>query len=431
MLAMKRSTLVACVFAFSLFASTFAPAQATQPSEKHWYKGNLHTHTLWSDGDGFPEMAADWYKSHGYDFLALSDHNVLSVGQLWMPVRDVVKKGGEIAINNYRERFPDVIQIKRDPEKGEVIQIQPLAKVRELLEEPGKFMMIQAEEVTDKFEAKPVHMGAINVAEVVQARHGSSVREVIANNLRAIEDEEKKTGVPAIAHVNHPNFGWGVTAEDLAAVVEEHYFECYNGHPIVHHQGDDQHLSVEKLWDVANTIRLAQLNAAPLMGLGSDDTHQYHVPGMNRATAGRGWVMVHAEKLEPDSIVAALKRGDFYASSGVTLDSVKFDPAGRTIAIAIKPQDGVTYTTQFIGTPKNFAADGKTPLNSPQVGIVLKSVDGQNPTYPLTGDELYVRATITSSQPPGNPSFEGQKQQAWTQPVGWTLTTPADEGKKP
>ncbi|MBS0266423.1 MAG: PHP domain-containing protein, partial [Planctomycetes bacterium] len=43
----------------------------------HWYKGNLHTHTLWSDGDDYPEMVALWYKDNGYDFLAFTDHNTL------------------------------------------------------------------------------------------------------------------------------------------------------------------------------------------------------------------------------------------------------------------------------------------------------------------------------------------------------------------
>ena len=48
-------------------------------SEQHrYYKGNLHTHTLWSDGNHFPEMVVDWYAQHDYDFLALTDHNILA-----------------------------------------------------------------------------------------------------------------------------------------------------------------------------------------------------------------------------------------------------------------------------------------------------------------------------------------------------------------
>ena len=52
---------------------------ACQTSDQgRWYKGNLHTHTLWSDGNHFPEMVVDWYASRGYDFLALTDHNIVA-----------------------------------------------------------------------------------------------------------------------------------------------------------------------------------------------------------------------------------------------------------------------------------------------------------------------------------------------------------------
>ena len=46
--------------------------------EPRWFKGNLHTHTLWSDGDDYPEMVLDWYRSRGWHFVAISDHNILS-----------------------------------------------------------------------------------------------------------------------------------------------------------------------------------------------------------------------------------------------------------------------------------------------------------------------------------------------------------------
>src|ERR1041384_2925480 len=48
-----------------------------------WYKGNLHTHSYWSDGDDFPEMIMDWYKTHGYQLVALSAHNTLAEGAKW------------------------------------------------------------------------------------------------------------------------------------------------------------------------------------------------------------------------------------------------------------------------------------------------------------------------------------------------------------
>ncbi len=45
-----------------------------------WYKGNLHTHTRQSDGDATPEEAVAWYGDRGYDFLAITDHQVYTAG---------------------------------------------------------------------------------------------------------------------------------------------------------------------------------------------------------------------------------------------------------------------------------------------------------------------------------------------------------------
>lgn len=39
----------------------------------------------------------------------------------------------------------------------------------------------------------------------------------------------------------------------------------------------------------------------------------------------------------------------------------------------------------------------------------------------MTGDELYVRAVVTSSAGPVVPSPEDRFQRAWTQPVGWRV----------
>ena len=44
-----------CVLILSLFVATVGVAE----EEKRWYKGNTHTHTLWSDGDAAPELVVD------------------------------------------------------------------------------------------------------------------------------------------------------------------------------------------------------------------------------------------------------------------------------------------------------------------------------------------------------------------------------------
>jgi len=59
-----------------------------------WFKGNLHTHTTQSDGLLSPEEAIAWYREHGYDFLALTDHWVLTRGQAFGQTDDFVTISG-------------------------------------------------------------------------------------------------------------------------------------------------------------------------------------------------------------------------------------------------------------------------------------------------------------------------------------------------
>ncbi|OYV81144.1 MAG: hypothetical protein B7Z73_18420, partial [Planctomycetia bacterium 21-64-5] len=295
-------------------ADEVVPADA-QP---RWWKGNLHTHTLWSDGDDFPEMVAEWYRTHGYQFLALSDHNILAQGMRWMKESDITKRGGEGVVAKYLQRFGrSWVEMRGDGNEREV-RLKPLDEFRALVEERGRFLMIPAEEISDKAEGVPVHINASNVKESLQPLGGQTVREAIENNLRNVEDQARRAGREILVHLNHPNFGWAITAEDLAHVVLERHFEVYNGHPGVNQLGDDIHPAVDRLWDIANTIRLAHLHAPPLYGIATDDSHHYHDKA-NGARPGRGWLMVRATHLTPEQIVKAIRSGDCYASSGVTL----------------------------------------------------------------------------------------------------------------
>jgi hypothetical protein len=412
-----------------LLLSLITPALAQQPipadPPARWWKGNLHTHTLWSDGDEFPEMAAEWYHDHGYNFLGLSDHNILSQGARWMRAIDIEKRGGKAPLDKYLTRFGNSWVELRENEGAREVRLKPLTEVRALVEERNKFIMIQMEEVTDKFENSPVHMNVTNLLEVIKPQGGSSVAETIENNFQAANAQATRTGQEMLVHLNHPNFGWGVTAEDLVAVLSEHFFEIYNGHPGVRQLGDSNHPSMDRMWDIANTLRIVKMNSRPLYGLATDDTHHYHYPGQNRSNPGRGWIMARSTHLTPDSLVRAIKAGDFYASTGVTLKDVRFE--NQTLSIEIEPEPGATYTTAFIGSEKGVDVSSRpapttqrvTQVYSNDIGKTFATAPGEKVAYKLTGKELYVRAVITSSQSAERPSLDNQKKQAWTQPVGW------------
>ena len=180
-----------------------------------------------------------------------------------------------------------------------------------------------------------------------------------------------------------------------------------------------------------------------MFGVATDDSHHYLGKGespkkdRSESRTGRGWIQVRSHYLTPESIIRSMKAGDFYASSGVELTEVSFDADAGLLALTIASKPGVTYTTQFIGTPIDYGNEPDTApadpgeagrsdhRDTPEIGKVFATVSGPNPQYKLTGNELYVRAVVTSDQRHADPSYAGQQKQAWTQPVGWRQRTPA------
>jgi hypothetical protein len=233
-----------------------------------------------------------------------------------------------------------------------------------------------------------------------------------------------------LVHLNHPNFVWGVTTEEMMQLHGEQFFEVYNGHPGVHNDGDATRLSTEAMWDAILTRRLAELHLGPMFGLATDDAHHYHKTIIGKANAGRGWVMVRAKFLTAESLIAALEAGDFYASSGVTLADVRRE--GRELGVEIQAEPGVRYTIQFIGTRRGYDPTSQILLPPPDeparktlphrryskdVGAVFAEVAATRASYELKGDEIYVRAKITSTKPKPNASVQGEFECAWTQPL--------------
>lgn len=418
--------------------------------DPRWWKGNLHTHTLWSDGDEFPEVVAEWYKDRGYHFLALSDHNVLSQGDRWMPVVGVRERAkgepwrGESftprdAVAGYLERFGHHwVETRLNPTNGqEQVRLKPLDEYRTRVEEAGRFLLIQAEEITtNATNGRAIHIGAVNIHEWIATQPGANVQEVMSRTLRVVADSAARAKRQVLIHVNHPNYKWGVTAEDLAAVVDEDFFEIWNGVDGDNDPGDALHPSTDEIWDIANTLRLAVFNAAPLRALATDDSHHYQGNKV-RAKPGRAWVMVRSRFLTPEHLIRAMRAGDFYASTGVELDDVRFDAAEKTLSVRIRPKDDETFVTRFIGTRRGVNVVGRPRLgpdgkvietsldyrteDGPRIGEVLAEVSGVEPKYRMTGDELYVRAVVTSTGAPEVPSTEFGFKRAWTQPVGWTV----------
>ncbi|MFP4502371.1 MAG: histidinol-phosphatase [Candidatus Hydrogenedentota bacterium] len=415
----------AIILAFScvLCASVFA---ADESADKQWYKGVTHLHSLWSDGDMAPDMVAAWYKDHGYNFVCPSDHNVLLEGERYVSIVPDTKLSPE-RVDMIRERLGDdwveVVEENGRPR----MRLKTQAELAERFNEDGEFLMMPAEEITS-LSGSP-HVNAVNIRERILGGVGE-VTELLNEYLDAVHEQSARTGVPMMAHVNHLNWSDGVTIEEMLAARRLKFFEVYNGHPYVRQWGSEKHgmPSNDRHWDVILSLRMAAEEDFILYALATDDSHEYYEWGTDKVNPGRGWVMVNADALDANSLIQAFHRGDFYASTGVTLDDVDRGEQAYTVEIAAAPE--TTYTTQFIGTRRGFDKEskpfkneaGETPdkasrVYSDDIGVVLHETTENTAVYEYAGDELYVRAMVVSSERQENPANEGDHKMAWTQPV--------------
>lgn len=403
-------------------AGAYTPPQPDDQG-RYWWKGNLHTHTHWSDGDQYPEVIADWYKKHGYHFLALSDHNILSRGEKWINASK--SRGGMKAYEIYRERFGGAwIETRGTTDEELEVRLKPLAEFRTLFDEPGRFLMVESEEITDH---RSVHMNATNLAQYIEPQRGESVRETIERNLAAVHAQRERTGQPMIAHLNHPNWSGHITAEEMYEIEDLKFFEVYNGHRGVRNYGQGTIKPLDRVWDIMLTKRLGELNLGVLYAMATDDAHHYENSDRHTARPGRGWVVVRSRFLTPEHLIQAIEAGDFYASTGVTLASLERTSSG--ISLQIQAEKDVQYTVEFIGTRKGYDASSEpirdeqgnivraTHRYSDDVGQVLKTVKGNVASYTAKGDELYIRAKITSTKLKENPFQKGEFEMAWVQPI--------------
>jgi len=230
--------------------------------------------------------------------------------------------------------------------------------------ESKEILLIPGEEITDRLPKKPLHVNAIGIETAIAPQHGETPAEVLQRNVAAVA----KAG--GIAQINHPNFGWAFGAEELKMIEGATLLEIASGHPYVNMQGPP---SVETMWDQLLTA------GKRIWGVAVDDSHHLKRPwDTDVALPGKAWIMVHAEK-NAASILGAIRRGDFYASTGVEL--AEYAVNAKSIAVTVKEKNLARYVVQFIGANGN----------------VLQETKGAAATFALDGSEPYVRAKVIDS----------------------------------
>ena len=265
----------------------FRTSAAQGPPESHWYKGNLHTHTINSDGDSPPYDVMAWYKRNGYQFLAITDHNT----------------------------FTDPALVDTN--------------------DADNFLVIGAEEVTNE---KTVHLNAIGIAKVIPPQRGSTVTEILQASIDVIRAQG---GVPLI---NHPNFRWAFTASEMLPLKGTLLLEIASGLTASNHAGDGRTPASEQMWDQLLSTGMR------VFAVAVDDAHNFRQEfAIDRPSPGRGWVVVRAPALTRDNIVAGLASGQFYASSGVNIRDVRATGTSLSVEVQTTANDPKHYRVVFVG----------------------------------------------------------------------------------
>lgn len=241
------------------------------PRVPKYFRANLHTHTCITDATPTPEEMKELYKKRGYQILSITDHNVVMDMSHLNDDDFLMLTGAEFNVN------------ENPFQRGccRSAHFNFIAKRPDILWQPFRYHK------------------EYNAAEyLAKAQIDNISQEHSGENMNAIIKAANEHGY--LVMYNHPHWSLhdyrdyadlkGLWAMEICNHGSASYGDRYN-----------------------STIYRDLLNQGNrLFPVGADDSH-------NERGVGGAWVMVGAEKLEYGSVINALEKGDFYASTGAEI----------------------------------------------------------------------------------------------------------------
>jgi hypothetical protein len=244
--------------------------QDTFTAPGRFWRGNLHTHSTRSDGVLDPAEVCRRYADQGYDFISLTDH---FLGAYGYPITDT---------RAFRtNRFTTI----------------PGAELHSGAMANGELWHILAVGLPEDFA--PSHSPDFHPVA------GQETGPQIAARARA---------AGAFVAIAHPQWS-GLTLDDARTIEAAHAVEIYNHGCAVGCDRADGAAIADLLLSEGRRLTLCA----------TDDAH-FHEPDHFGA-----WVMVKAEENDPDALLAALKAGHYYSSTGPEIRRVELTDAGVAV----------------------------------------------------------------------------------------------------
>lgn len=285
---MKRATALILITVLAYPVTLFSQQFETKYLDgMQWAKGNIHTHARKGEGDSSVESIVQWYRDHDYQFLVITDHDVVT----YLP---------ELSARS-----------------------------------DSTFILIPGEEITGYGGDLDFEINGLNIEQAIPPLHGETIP--LALQL-CIDSVRGQNGIPLI---NHPNYKWRMNAEILLGMQDAFIMEIFNGCPGSNCEGDAVHPTAEQLWDSLLS------SGKRVYGVATDDAHEYQkfAPGLSNPALG--WVVVQVAQLTAEQVMQNLENGLFYSSTGVEIETIRIEPT--RITIRMKESNEVPYQTEFIG----------------------------------------------------------------------------------
>ena len=299
------------------------------PQEGNWYKGNLHCHSTRSDGALTPQEVTAYYKSHGYSFLCMSEHDLFSDMRGQFDSEDfIILPGVEASAWLVDENLH---RLKSHHIHG-ILGTQQMQRDAALpLYKDG-----------DKLGMR-VYFGSWDGLAAAQA----------------LSDELRARG--CFTTYNHPDWS-RVEMDEVTGLEGIWAMEVYNYDTVIECGEGYDHV----FWDAM--LR----KGSKVLGFASDDNHNHE----RLADSFGGFVMVKSEQLSHEAIVRHLLAGDYYFSSGGPQIS-SWGRRGNEIYIQCAGADHI-----------NFICGGGVGLSET---ISAKGELLREASHMLSGSETYAR----------------------------------------
>lgn len=305
----------------------------------NWYKGNIHCHTTVSDGHLTPSQVLALYKSNGYHFLAISDHDTYS---------------------DYGSEFND--------ENFIVLPATETAAI--LLDQPGSSYNVKTHHVHGILGPKAVqekaaqppfkHMDKLMPKFYEGTWDGAAEAQAQVDTL---------VDHGCIAMYNHPVWS-RVREQEFVDTKDIFALEIYNyGTEMESATGyDTAH------WDVM--LR----EGRRVFGVASDDNHNTEFV---EDSCG-GFIVVKAPELTHEAITTAMMEGNFYSSSGPEI--YDWGVRDNVAYVSCSPVERVNFIAG------NYVGAGATVIRENPDEVMDYAL------LRLRGDETYVRVECVDDQ---------------------------------